>query len=71
MTIEELREEYGSNFGYPFTPSGKYTKHYTQWLEKKIVKLNVSKSVIKNADCDCEKSNGYCCNLLCKNFYPQ
>jgi hypothetical protein len=25
----------------------------------------------KNPNCNCEKSeDGYCCNLLCKNYYP-
>lgn len=33
---------------------------------------NDSLRVLQNPDCDCIKSNdGYCCNILCKNFYPQ
>ena len=33
---------------------------------------NVSKSVVVNPDCNCDKSeDGFCCNMLCENFYPQ
>ena len=29
------------------------------------------KTVPNNPDCDCEKVDGHCCNMLCNNFYPQ
>lgn len=28
------------------------------------------KGVMQNPDCDCEKVDGYCCNLFCRNFWP-
>jgi len=54
-----------------------YCGHYDEkqiafaaWLEGKKQQAQQG-TVKKNPDCSCEKSNGYCCNLLCINYYPQ
>lgn len=36
-----------------------------------LSKAMLEKSIKKDPDCNCDKVEGYCCNIICPNFYPQ